>query len=870
VFEGDNDVILVQTGTVHQDHSYRMDTAAREKVSNGGYGELRIFLGAAPGVGKTFSMLSEAQRRLERGADLVAGVIETHGRDKTAELTKGIEAIPLHTIHYRGADFLEFDVDAVLERKPEVVLIDELAHTNIPGSRNEKRWQDILEILAAGIDVLSTVNIQHLASLNDVVERITGIHQNETVPDEFVRQADQIELVDITPESLRRRLAHGNVYPARRVDAALSNYFRIGNLTALRELALLWVADQVDVALQRYREKEQITELWETRERVVVAITGGKESVTLMRRARRIASRSGADLLVLHIMRDDGLSSTPSSLMTDYRNLAEELGATYHTVIGDNVPEALLEFARGANATQLVLGTSRRSRTARVFDEGIGAAVIHDSGPIDVHMVTHTEESRGFRAKLARSPLSLTRKMWGWISAFAFPGIVTLGGISLDAELNMSTNVAGYVLATVLVALVGGMASAVTSALVGGVLLNYFFVPPIHTLTIASFENLITLVTMMVVAVLVALVVDRAARQAQRASRARLEASLLASYARTVLINETPLDRLLVKIKENFGLTAVGLVDDGGEVFGDTGGIADMSEAERELVDVDVEIEEGLHLMCFGRTLRASDRTILEAAAGQALLALRQQRMAKETAAAQRKAEANELRTALLSAVGHDLRTPLTSIKAAMSTLRDANLVLSAEDNAELLATVDESADRLHSLVDNLLDSSRLATGAVQPLLSPVGYEEAVMRALRTIDNSALVEVEIGEDLPDVIADGGLLERVIANLLDNAIRHGITDPERQRVSVFASAYGGFVELRIVDHGPGLSEEAQESMFGPFQRLGDRDRTTGVGLGLWVVKGFAEAMGGAIAVETTPGGGLTMVLSLPVADVKVDM
>ena len=384
-------------------------------------GELRIYLGAAPGVGKTYAMLGEAHRRLERGTDVVAAVVETHGRKKTADLIEGIEMVPPKYIEYRGKRFAELDVEAVLRREPQVVLVDELAHTNTPGSKNPKRWQDVEELLDAGITVISTVNVQHLESLNDVVEQITGIEQQEKIPDEIVRAADQVELVDITPEALRRRLAHGNVYAPERIDAALSNYFRPGNLTALRELALLWLADQVDAALEKYREDHKITDTWEARERVVVAVTGGPESETLVRRASRIASKSSAELMVVHVIRGDGLAGVSAPQMGKVREVAASLGATLHTVVGDDVPTALLDFAREMNATQLVLGTSRRSRWARIFDEGIGAAVVQQSGKIDVHMVTH--EQAGGRSLWSRiSPRQ--QHAASWLAALVVPSAI--------------------------------------------------------------------------------------------------------------------------------------------------------------------------------------------------------------------------------------------------------------------------------------------------------------------------------------------------------------------------------------------------------------------------------------------------------------
>jgi two-component system sensor histidine kinase KdpD len=830
-------------------------------------GELRIYLGAAPGVGKTFAMLGEARRRTERGSDVVVGLVETHGRAKTAELLTGLETVPRRQITHRGHDFTEMDTDAILARAPEVAVVDELAHTNIPGSRNTKRWQDIDELLAAGIDVLSTVNVQHLESLNDVVQRITGVPQQETVPDEVVRKAEQIELVDITPEALRRRLAHGNVYPAHRIDAALGNYFRVGNLNALRELALLWVADQVDVALQRYRAEQQITDTWETRERVVVAITAGPESETLIRRARRIANRAGAELMVVHVLRGDGLAGAPADAVTRYRRLAEDVGATYHTVVGDDVPSALLAFARGVNATQLVIGTSRRPRLAKVLDEGIGVTVVRLSGSIDVHMVTHSEAAHGVRVRLVSSPLAVRRRLAGWVLAVLLPAAVTGGGLVLHQTMDISTNAAGFVLASVAVALVGSLGPALFSALLGAVLLNYFFVPPVHTLNIATPQNLFTLVSMMTVAVLVALVVDRAARRATQAAQARTEAALLASYARTVLTHPMPLVRLLTQVQENFGLTSVALLERDGTGWQRVACVGPRPCDEPDEADVDVPVTPDVHLAIRGRALPATDRQALEAAAGQALLALRQQRMSAQTVAAQRRADTTELRTALLSAVGHDLRTPLTSIKAAIGSLRDPELRLSEQDTGELLETVEMSSDRLAGLVDNLLDSSRLATGAVEPNMRPVGYDEVVALALSGIDDRKLVEVDVDEHLPAVLADVGLLERVVANVVDNALRYGAgrwTGPatDEPPVAVRASAYRGQVELRVVDHGRGLPKNSADAVFAPFQRLGDRDATTGVGLGLSVAKGFTEAMGGTIRAEDTPGGGLTVVISLP--------
>jgi two-component system sensor histidine kinase KdpD len=826
-------------------------------------GQLRIYLGAAPGVGKTYAMLGEAHRRAGRGTDVVVGLIETHGRAKTAALIEGLEVLPRQQLTHRGVTLTELDVDAVLARHPAVVVIDELAHTNAPGSRHPKRWQDVEDILAAGITVLATLNIQHLESLNDVIERITGVRQQETIPDEVVRRAEQVELIDITSEALRRRLAHGNIYRPERVDAAMANYFQPHNLTALREMALLWVADQVEVALQRYRTDHRVTEVWETRERVVVALTGGPESETVLRRAARTAKRSGsAELFAVHVLRGDGLVGAPIGALAGLRRLAEDVGASFHTVVGDDVPAALLDFARGVDATQLVLGTSRRSRLARVVAEGIDTQVVQDSGHIDVHMVTHAEAGRGLRLPRLSSAVSLPRRALGWALGLALPVLATAMGILGRDLIGLSTDVVLFFLATVIVALVGGLGPALLAACAGGLLLNFFLTPPLYTFTIAEREHVITLVAMVLVAVLVALVVDRAARRAQQAAAARAEAALLASFSRTVLTGPEPLPHLLAKVREAFNLSTVAVLQrhDGHWETSACSGPPDCARPEQ--ADVDVAIEPDIHLVGRGRALPAADRRLLEAVAGQALLALRNQQIAAEATEARRRADASELRTALLSAVGHDLRTPLASIKAAAGGLRDPHLPLTDDDRSELAATIDESADRLTRVVNNLLDSSRIATGAVTPELRPVGYDEIVAYALSGLDpgiDVRRVQLDIDEHLPEVLADPGLLERVVANIVDNALRHAAGAP----VALRASSHADQVELRVVDQGPGVPAGQSERLFTPFQRLGDRTHH-GLGLGLSVARGFTEAMGGTLTAEDTPGGGLTMVISLPSA------
>ncbi|MEV6031098.1 DUF4118 domain-containing protein [Nonomuraea sp. NPDC052116] len=821
-------------------------------------GRLRVHLGAAPGVGKTYDMLSEAHRARERGKDVVVGFVETHGRARTASLLDGLEVLPRRTMTYRGATFTELDVDAVIARAPTVALIDELAHTNVPGSRNVKRWQDIDEVLDAGIDVVSTLNIQHLESLNDVVEQITGVSQRETVPDEVVRRADQIELVDMAPEALRRRMAHGNVYPPDRVDAALANYFRVGNLTALREIALIWLADKVDEQLDQYRADHAIAGTWEARERVVVAVTGGPEGDTLIRRAARIAARSkGADLLAVHVTSADGLTSggDPANLVHQ-RALVEALGGSYHQVVGDDIPHALLEFARGVNATQLVLGASRRGRLAQIVARGVGVTTTALSGPIDVHMVTH-EATRTGRGR-ARSSAALTRRrrLSGWGLALLGPPLLTAAlqplGLSLPSEIPL------FLLLVVGVALVGGMWPALTAAVLGFGLLNWFFTPPLHTLTIAEPQNVLALTTFVLVAVMVSTVVDLAARRSREAARSRADAEVLSTLAGHVLRGDAALPSLLARTRETFGFGSVTLLErtDDWHIVATSGGVPCTSPGT---ADTDVVIDERLVLAARGRLLDASDRRVLEAFAAEAAVALREQRLREAAEQAEPLAEADRMRTALLAAVSHDLRTPLASAKAAVESLRSTDVTWSDEDRGELLATADESLIKLDRLVANLLDMSRLQAGVLGVNLEPVAIEDVLPHA---IDDLGPLRDQIRSDLPpivpEIMADPALLERVLVNVMSNAVRYS---PDGEPVVVNASWHGDNVEIRIIDRGPGIPPEAHERVFMPFQRLGDRASHTGVGLGLALSRGLTEAMGGTLVLEDTPGGGLTMTVSL---------
>ncbi|MGW3016056.1 ATP-binding protein [Streptomyces longwoodensis] len=829
-------------------------------------GKLRIYLGAAPGVGKTYAMLSEAHRRVERGKDCVVAFVEHHGRPRTEVMLSGLEQVPRKELAYRGTAFTEMDVDAVLARRPRVALVDELAHTNVPGSRNAKRWQDVEELLAAGIDVVSTVNIQHLESLGDVVESITGVRQQETVPDEVVRRADQIELVDMSPEALRRRMAHGNVYQPDKVDAALSNYFRPGNLTALRELALLWVADRVDEYLQRYRSEHRVSKIWGSRERIVVGLTGGPEGRTLIRRAVRLAEKgAGGEVLAVYVASSDGLTSASPKELAVQRTLVEDLGGSFHHVVGDDVPAALLDFARGVNATQIVLGSSRRKTWQYVFGPGVGTTVARDSGPdLDVHIVTHDEVAKGRGLPVARGArLGRARVVWGWLVGLGGPVALALGLNAVD--LGLANDMLLFLTVTVAAALLGGLLPALGSAALGCLLLNYFYTPPLHRWTVADPKNIVAIVIFVGVGVSVASVVDLAARRTHQAARLRAESEILSYLAGNVLRGETSLEALLERVRETFGMESAALLERADDLAPWTcagrAGVGGPVERPED-ADVDVPVGDHMALALTGRVLPAEDRRVLAAFAAQAAVVLDRRRLREEADRARALAEGNRIRTALLAAVSHDLRTPLAGIKAAVSSLRSDDVAWSEEDQAELLEGIEAGADRLDHLVGNLLDMSRLQTGTVTALVREIDLDEVVPMALGGVAEDS-VELDVPETLPMVAVDAGLLERSVANLVENAVKYS---PPGRPVLVAASALADRVEVRIVDRGPGVPDEAKERIFEPFQRYGDAPRGAGVGLGLAVARGFAEAMGGTLTAEDTPGGGLTMVLTLRAAGV----
>lgn len=821
-------------------------------------GTLRVLLGAAPGVGKTYAMLQEGHQLASEGKDVVLALVETHEREPTAALVSGLEVIPRKHFAHRGVQLSDMDLAAVLLRAPQIALVDELAHSNVGTEGNAKRWQDVDELLAAGIDVISTLNVQHIESLADVVQEITGAAQRETIPDAVLRAADAIELIDLTPQGLRDRLGEGLIYPPGRIDAALSNYFRLGNLTALRELALLWLADEVDSALEKYREEHGIATRWETRERVMVALTGGVEGETLLRRGARIAARSsGGELSAVHVSTPDGLLSSHPQVLADQRLLVERLGGSYHQVIGENIPEALVEFARASNATQLVIGASRRSKLAAALSgPGIGAEIVRLSGDIDVHMVNHAAAAGGHRLPRSGGALTLRRTIAGFVLALLGGPLFTwfLRGLP-NSDDAITVDVLAYQLLVVIVALVGGLFPAVFAALLSGLTLDFFFIAPLYTITIAEPTHLVVLILYIVIAVLVSVVVDQAARRHRLATRSAAESALLATVSGSVLRGADALEALLNQTREAFALSGVRLVESSGQVH-DAGDPGDASASLTLACGKDARVE------LFGRELPASDRRALAAIVSQLEAALEFRTVSAAANELAPLAEADKVRSALLQALGHDLRRPLTAATTAVSALGSTEVAYSAEDRRELLDTAAQSIHTLSTLVTDLLDVSRLQAGMLGVNRVLVAVEDVLLPAIEEASvGPGDLELEVPSTLEPVFADPVLTQRIVVNLLLNALRYGAGE----RIPILsASQFAGRTEIRVIDFGLGIPDAQKDTVFIPFQRQGDTDNLTGLGLGLALSKGFAEGMGGSLSAEDTPGGGLTMVLSLPSA------
>ena len=826
----------------------------------------RVYLGAAPGVGKTFAMLNEGVRRAARGEDVVVGWFQEHGRPETTAKLEGLEVVPPQRLDYRSIRFEEMDIDALLERKPALALVDELAHTNVPGSRNEKRWQDVEELLEAGISVISTLNIQHLESINDVVERITGVRQAETIPDAVVRRADQIELVDLTPEALRRRLARGDVYSPEKIDAALANYFRPGNLGALRELALLWVADRVEESLDAYMEAHEIADTWETRERVVVAISGRHNDEALVRRAARLAGRMRGELLACHVRQAEGFGSNAGAeALEEVRRLVIDLGGSYHEITGADIAPALIDFARAEHATQLVLGASSRSRLTEFVRGSVINYVNRASGPIDVHIISEargeaiTEDGDPINR---RHPAALSQRRRLQVLALVALGLplLTLLMIPVRAELGVTATSLIYLGLVIGIALVGGWRPAVLAALVAAMALDFIFIEPYGTFKVEESKDILALLVFLGVATAIGMLVGQLGRRTIEAETARREAQALAYVAG----GGDELQTMVEAVRVGFSLRSVALLERDGDGWRAAAAAGPDPPATPSAAEVSLAAGEHAALTLSGRALSSDDRRVLGVLARQLGGTIERSRLQAQVEEVGAMEASDSLRIALLRTIAYDLKRPLGEIDAAVDALLDSHAWFSDPESRAEVTRIGTETDRLERLVGGLLEMSRLQAGSFQPRSEPVGVAGVVTRMLEGIAPRAdadRIVVEVPASLPSVLADDGLLERALTNVVENALA---ADP-KGRLTIAAGEVGERVSLRVVDSGPGIPAEERDRLFAPFEGVGEPGGEKSPSVGLAVARSFVEAMTGELLLDETPGGGLTVSIVLPVAD-----
>ena len=813
-----------------------------------------MYLGAAPGVGKTHAMLEEGIRRAGRGADVVVGVIDDSGRPSIDALAAQLKQVPMA---HPGEGAGELDVAALRARRPRVALVDNLAHRV---DEHVGRWDQVEELLGDGIDVITTVDVSSLESMGDVVTQITGSSPTETVPDAVVRGADQIELVDMSPEALRRRLAHGHIYPPERIDAALANLFRPEVLGKLRQLTLLWMAERVEEQLGHQLLDSAADDQRGVRERVVVAL-GGQGGDHLVRRAARIAGRTGAHLVGVHVVTP---GQTPGLDLERQRGLLVGLGGVYREIVGDDVTEALLAFTRVEQATQLVIGAVPGDESAR---SSVARQLIERIGNVDVHIVGTAIAAPTTVALPAARPGPVRPLRWrsaAWALCLIGLPVMTAILSSVRRHVSVGSALMFDLCLVMAVAAMGGLRVGLVASIGAFGLTNWFLTPPLHTLTVGDAQNVVALSVFVLVTIVVSVLVDRAARRSREAVAARAEATALARSAATLVGAHDPLPDLLEQLRATFGLASASVFERGSEGWWPT-----QVSGHPELLDpaegtsIDLSADGSLRLVVSTNELRPDQADVLRAFADQLAMAVEARRLRVDAANADLLSEANALRAALLQAVSHDFRTPLATIKASASGLLHTDVAFSESDRRLLLADIEAAADRLDRMVGDLLDMSRLQVGAVELSLRSVALEEVVAAALAGLSSApGRVEVDVAESLPTVLADAALLERAVANLVSNAVAWSPADVP---VRVQAGQIGSSIDLRIVDRGPGIPAEARERIFLPFQRLGDRSSEAGVGLGLAIAKGFIEAMGARLNVDDTPGGGLTMTIRLQIAD-----
>lgn len=861
-------------------------------------GKLKIFLGYAAGVGKTYAMLEAARQRKKDGRDVVVGYVESHGRSETDALLEGLEVLPRKEVHYMEVALQEMDIDAILSRKPQIVLVDELAHSNAPGSRHEKRWQDVGEILAGGIDVYTTVNIQHFESLNDVVAQITGIIVRETVPDRLLDMSFEIKLIDISPEDLLQRLHEGKIYIPDHAANAIEKFFRPGNLMALRELSLRSTASRVDEEMRAYMESRSIPGPWPATERLLVCVSGSPFSEKLIRTTRRLADVLKAAWFTVYIEPPGSgkyLQENRERVWRDLR-LAESLGAEVATITATSVTDALIDYAVRHNVTRIVVGKPTRPRWREFLRVPVVDQIIRQSGDIDVHVVSidSVEIKSGSPAKKPKTPFKLS----AYLTASVLVAVATLVCKLLQTVLAPTNMVMIYLLAVVLASLRLGLKPAILTAFLGVLAFDFFFVPPHLTFAVADTEYFITFAALFSVGVIISTLVARVGERAEAVREREMQTASLYYLSRDLAAAghiETVLEAVVKNSGESLNAQVVVLIPEGErlEVKAASIGLTlDMKEAAvadwafrnrqpaghgtETLVSADLLYlplqASGSQLGVFGARLAHESeyrspqaRRILEAFAAQTAMSMERVQLSRQAEQTQILRARENLERALLNSVSHDLRTPLVSITGALSTIRDEGHQLSDKAMRELVDTAWEEAGRLNRFVGNLLDMTRLEAGELKLKQELCDVQDLVGCALAALEQrlgTRVVEVRLPPDLPLVSMDLVLMIQVLVNLLENALKYA---PPESPIEVTASSDEKRLTIEVTDHGPGIPEHDLKRIFDKFYRIPVPEGVRGTGLGLSICKGIVEAHGGKIRAENRSGGGLRMIVQLPHPD-----
>jgi two-component system sensor histidine kinase KdpD len=903
---------------MNDDRSDRVSRPSPEallvQAENEGRGRLKVFLGAAPGVGKTYEMLVTAQAKKRDGVDVVVGIVETHGRKETQALTEGLEIIPRRKVDYRGHVLDEMDIDAILKRRPKLVLVDELAHSNAPGSRHPKRYLDVEELLAAGIDVFTTLNIQHLESLNDVVAKITRIFVRETVPDSIIDHADEIEVVDLTPEDLIQRLNEGKVYVPHQAQRAVRNYFLPGNLTALRELALRKTAQRVDEQMVSYMRAHAIRGPWAAGERVMVCVNENPESAALVRTARRLADRLHAPWTAIHIETTHTvrLSETERAAIAEALRLAERLGGDAITIPGQDAGRAIVDYATENNVTHIVVGKPRRPRWSEVLWGSVTYALIRHAGDINVHVIARPEQGRGAPSKQQKAVTAATDGNGFDFKPFAGSLVFIAVAIAIGETLQhflSSTNITLVFLTAVMgSAIAYGLWPSLFACLVSVLAYNFFFLPPLYSFTIADPENVVALFFFGLVAVIASNLTARVRGQAMSARHRARTTEDLYLFARK-LAGAITMDDLLwatvyqvalmLKVRVVLLLPQDGILTvragyppedmlDESDIAAakwswehnrPAGRSADtLPGAKRLFLPLRTARGAvgviGLDDDRPGPLLTPDQQRLFDALSDQAALAIERVNLVADVEHAHLTVETERLRSALLTSISHDLRTPLASVLGAATSLKAYRGVLDEKAEDELIGTIQEEAERLNRFIANLLDMTRLESGAIAPNGEFVDLGDIVGsafgRAAKVLADHK-IEIDLDPDLPVLKVDPVLLEQVLFNLLDNAAKY---TPPGTKVSLVARRDGDAVRVDILDEGQGIPPDDTERIFDKFYRIQATDtKRAGTGLGLAICRGFIEAMGGTIAAANRrdrPGADFAIRLPVPFPEVDKDI